>query len=285
MPTPLFPIPTAPPLRRRSDRVSIDFPVEITGIDATGERFREETRTTTVSRFGCCVLLTHQLISDGELQLNRLDTNETRQVRVVGLMSELAQHTAYGLEITSPCDELWGIRFSSSDERQREASRDGIYFVDRDRKITHWSDGAEKLTGYKAGQTVGTHCYQNLLKHTDESGNPLCKCGCPLSRAMLDGEPREVTIFLRTSEGNCVPICVRAEPIRNSLGKVVGAIEVFSVKASEPPACETPLQKNPIPGLDLDSWAAAAAEPPIQSPEANLPPAANLPSGCSQDLH
>ena len=27
---------------------------------------------------------------------------------------------------------------------------DGVYFVDRDRKILYWNDGASRLTGYKA---------------------------------------------------------------------------------------------------------------------------------------
>ena len=26
---------------------------------------------------------------------------------------------------------------------------DGVYFVDRDRRITYWSKGAERITGYK----------------------------------------------------------------------------------------------------------------------------------------
>lgn len=29
---------------------------------------------------------------------------------------------------------------------------DGVYFVDRDRIITYWNKGAERITGYSAAQ-------------------------------------------------------------------------------------------------------------------------------------
>jgi PAS domain S-box-containing protein len=32
---------------------------------------------------------------------------------------------------------------------------EGIYFVDPDRTITYWNKGAEKLTGYAAGEILG----------------------------------------------------------------------------------------------------------------------------------
>ena len=47
---------------------------------------------------------------------------------------------------------------------------DGIYFVDRDRVITYWNKGAERITGYPAAQTVGRACRDNLLNHVTDSG-------------------------------------------------------------------------------------------------------------------
>ena len=35
---------------------------------------------------------------------------------------------------------------------------DGVYFVDRNRKIRYWNRGAENLTGYSAPEAVSWHC-------------------------------------------------------------------------------------------------------------------------------
>ena len=47
--------------------------------------------------------------------------------------------------------------------------QDGIYYLDRDRIITYWNRGAEKLTGYPAMQVIGRSCRDNLLNHGRET--------------------------------------------------------------------------------------------------------------------
>ena len=37
-----------------------------------------------------------------------------------------------------------------------ENMHDGIYFVDRERRITYWNKGAERITGYTAAEVVGS---------------------------------------------------------------------------------------------------------------------------------
>jgi len=32
---------------------------------------------------------------------------------------------------------------------------DGVYFVNRDRRITYWNHGAERITGYGAEEVLG----------------------------------------------------------------------------------------------------------------------------------
>ena len=51
---------------------------------------------------------------------------------------------------------------------------DGVYFVNRDRKITYWNEGAERLAWYAASEAIGKGCFDNLLGHVDESGSPCC---------------------------------------------------------------------------------------------------------------
>lgn len=105
---------------------------------------------------------------------------------------------------------------------------DGIYFVDRDRMITYWNKGAERITGYAADQTVGRACRDNLLNHVTSNGLQLCENNCPLAAVMEDGNPREAEVFLRHADGHRLPVVIRATALRDSTGNIIGAIESFS---------------------------------------------------------
>lgn len=105
---------------------------------------------------------------------------------------------------------------------------DGVYFVDRDRVITYWNKGAERITGYSAQQTVGRACRDNLLNHVTANGVQLCLNNCPLAAAMEDGKDREAEVFVHHANGHRVPIVVRASPIRDEKGNIIGAVESFS---------------------------------------------------------
>jgi diguanylate cyclase (GGDEF)-like protein/PAS domain S-box-containing protein len=104
---------------------------------------------------------------------------------------------------------------------------DGVYFVDRDRRILYWNEGATRLTGYKAEEVVGLYCQDNTLCHVDGAGNQLCLSGCPLSDCVEDGTPHEAEIFLRHKQGRRVPVNVCVQPIRAADGSIVGAVEIF----------------------------------------------------------
>jgi diguanylate cyclase (GGDEF)-like protein len=64
--------------------------------------------------------------------------------------------------------------------------------------------------------------------HVDEEGTRLCQTQCPLSHAMEDGQTREATAYLHHREGHRIPIHLRVNPIKDSHGAIVGAVEVFS---------------------------------------------------------
>lgn len=115
---------------------------------------------------------------------------------------------------------------------------DGVYFVDLDRRITFWNKGAERITGYAAGEVSGRCCSDNLLMHVDDSGNQLCHNGCPLLKTMGDGAPREAQVFLHHADGHRVPVLVRAAPLRDHNGEVIGAVETFSDNSSMMAALE-----------------------------------------------
>lgn len=106
--------------------------------------------------------------------------------------------------------------------------RDGVYIVDRGRKILFWNSGAERITGYSAKEITGSLCFENILRHVDDSGQLLCHAGCPLAGTMDDGESREADVYLHHRSGHRVPIHVKTAPIRDAGGVVIGAVETFS---------------------------------------------------------
>jgi len=113
----------------------------------------------------------------------------------------------------------------------------GVYVVDRDRRILFWNDGAEQITGYRRHEVIGRHCQDDLLMHCNSADHVLCGDGCPLAATMHDGQPRESDLLLRHRSGERVPVRVRANPLRDENGVIIGALECFDepIDPSEPP--------------------------------------------------
>ena len=105
---------------------------------------------------------------------------------------------------------------------------DGIYFVDRNRKITYWNKAAERITGFRRSEALGRHCYDHILNHIDEEGDNLCRRNCPLATCMETGEGMQAELYLHHKEGYRLPVSIRVTPILDKDGNVVGAAELFS---------------------------------------------------------
>lgn len=105
---------------------------------------------------------------------------------------------------------------------------DGIYFVDRERLITYWNKGAERISGFNSSKVIGHSCRDNLLNHVSKTGLQLCLNQCPLAACMEDGNIREADVFLHHADGHLVPVLVRVVPLRDDRGNIIGAVETFS---------------------------------------------------------
>lgn len=127
---------------------------------------------------------------------------------------------------------------------------DGVYFVDRQRRITYWNRGAEQITGFKAEEVIGTSCADNLLMHVNETGEALCKLGCPVAKTMQDGLFREADVFLHHASGHRVPVSIRVTPIFDYDQKMVGAVETFNNNAEKLAALEKVDELQKIALLD-----------------------------------
>lgn len=104
---------------------------------------------------------------------------------------------------------------------------DGVYFVDRDRRLLYWNPAAERITGFAAGEVLGRRCKDMILNHCDESGTILCGDRCPLLATIRDGRQREAHVYLHHKDGHRKPVRVSASPLRDAAGEVTGAVETF----------------------------------------------------------
>lgn len=104
---------------------------------------------------------------------------------------------------------------------------DGVYLVDVERRISFWNAGAERITGYAAGEVIGTRCSDNILMHVDEHGECMCRSRCPLAATIDDGQPRVVEAYLLHKQGHRVPVRIAAAPLRDGHGRIIGAVESF----------------------------------------------------------
>ncbi len=105
---------------------------------------------------------------------------------------------------------------------------DGIYFVDRDRKITYWNKAAERITGFKRSEVLGRHCHDHILNHINDDGDPLCQRECPLALCIETGRAAATDAYLHHKEGYRIPVSVRVTPILDAGGNIIGAAELFS---------------------------------------------------------
>jgi diguanylate cyclase (GGDEF)-like protein/PAS domain S-box-containing protein len=108
-----------------------------------------------------------------------------------------------------------------------ENMHEGIYFLDRDRKITFWNKGAEKIAGFRSDEVIGSRCCDDILVHVDNEGTSLCEGKCPVAKVLQEGEQVEAEVFLHHKDGYRVPVLVRIMAIRDDEGDIIGAVEIF----------------------------------------------------------
>lgn len=108
-----------------------------------------------------------------------------------------------------------------------ESLQTGVYLVDRDQKIIFWNEGAEKITGYLRHEVVGHFCREQLIKSEKDPRPILSDTSDTLLSALRDGKPAIADVALLHKAGHRVFVRLRAVPIRNSHGSVIGAAESF----------------------------------------------------------
>jgi PAS domain S-box-containing protein len=97
--------------------------------------------------------------------------------------------------------------------------------VDCDQRIRFWNEGAEKITGYLRQDVVGHFCRDLFPPQKEEAKKGICEIGGALASVPCDERPATAEITLRHKAGHRVIVRIRAVPIRDTAGPVIGAAE------------------------------------------------------------
>jgi diguanylate cyclase (GGDEF)-like protein/PAS domain S-box-containing protein len=105
----------------------------------------------------------------------------------------------------------------------------GVYFLDKDKKIIYWNQTAERITGYKAEEITGKSCSDGFLMHINEEGKNLCNdCNlCPVAIVINSGEVYDGELYIKHKDGHRILVHTKVFPVRNDGKEIIGAIEIF----------------------------------------------------------
>ncbi len=98
---------------------------------------------------------------------------------------------------------------------------DGVFTVDPQFIITYFNKAAERITGFRADQAIGKHCFE--IFRTE-----ICHTRCAIRDTLSSYEPVEnVRVTIITQDGREVPISLSTEMLRDESSQIVGVVEFF----------------------------------------------------------
>ncbi len=80
-------------------------------------------------------------------------------------------------------------------------SADGVFCVDSDQRISHWSDSASQILGYAAAEVSGRPCY-DVIGGRDAQDFGFCRRNCPVvTNARRGRTTADYDVLVRDREG------------------------------------------------------------------------------------
>ncbi|HEV2349494.1 MAG TPA: PilZ domain-containing protein [Terriglobia bacterium] len=108
---------------RRSDRVVLELPLQLSGTDSSGQGYLEQGHTLLLSRHGAKLVLNRKLLPNQELSLRCLSTGQAAEARVVGQVGRGPQGYFYGVEFLDFNANPWKIEFPPMTEARQSVGR------------------------------------------------------------------------------------------------------------------------------------------------------------------
>ena len=96
---------------RRSDRVAVELPLQISGADIHNFVFVESARTAVISRHGARICSRRKMARDQELVILCLSTGKECEARIVGELGRDAEGFTYGIAFLDTQINIWDVEF------------------------------------------------------------------------------------------------------------------------------------------------------------------------------
>lgn len=145
------------PKRRRSDRISVELPIVISGVDVLGEDFVESARTIVIARYGAKILCKRKLAPELEFSIRCLMTREESEARVVGQVREGPEGIYYGIELLQQEVDLWGVEFPPIEQSETAIGRVLLECVQCRRRLLAYLNEFEAEV-LERSRSVWRHC-------------------------------------------------------------------------------------------------------------------------------
>ncbi len=98
---------------------------------------------------------------------------------------------------------------------------EGVFTVDKNCIITSFNKSAERITGFKASEAVGNHCF-------DIFRTEVCHRQCALKDTLKTHGPIDnARVTIITRDGKELPISVTTTMLKNENDELIGAVEFF----------------------------------------------------------
>lgn len=108
---------------RRTDRLNISIPIQVSGADTAGAAFSETTRTLVISGDGAAILLQRYLAPEQQITIRRENPPKQADAKVVQMIGEHAEGAIYGVELLGEAAGFWEIDFTEIAEESETVGR------------------------------------------------------------------------------------------------------------------------------------------------------------------
>lgn len=108
-------------------------------------------------------------------------------------------------------------------------SREGVFVIDRTRRLVAFSAGCERLTGYPAPEVIGQACTcYETTQCEDQFGRSLSGSLCPGMQVFDHGKaPGSQLMKLKHREGREVWVSATYTPLHDPAGQVIGVMGIL----------------------------------------------------------
>src|SRR5579863_3870308 len=149
-----------PGKQRRTDRVSLTLLLDVSGTDGEGQEFNLPARTLQINRNGAVIVLDRDLKAEQRVNIQRKAPSESTrraQVRVVGQFGRQDDGYLYGVEITDPAADLWGVEFPPVAQSPEAVARMLLECTScRSREVVYLNE--LELATFETNRGIARHC-------------------------------------------------------------------------------------------------------------------------------